>query len=90
MKDFLVFVSRSASTSGGGRGVCRLHVELEGERLPDSAGVAVSGHEQPVHQGNTSVCFFFNTFMKFSLSSSSSDAISDIHQHEIIAKLSTQ
>lgn len=33
---------------------------------------------------------FFNTFMKFSLSSSSSDAISDIHQHEIIAKLSTQ
>lgn len=58
MNDFLVFVSRSASTSGGGRGVCRLHAELEGERLPDSAGVTVSGHEQPVHQGNTSVCFF--------------------------------
>lgn len=53
--DVLVFVSRSASASGGWRGVCRLHAELEGERLPDPAGATVSGHEQPIHQGKTSV-----------------------------------
>lgn len=51
-------VSRSASASGGGRGVCRLHVELERERLPDSAGAAVSGHEQSIHQGNISFSIF--------------------------------
>lgn len=44
-------VPRSAAAPGGGRGVRRLHVELEGERLPDAAGAAVAGHEQPVHQG---------------------------------------
>lgn len=35
--------------------MCRLHVELEGERLPDSTGAAISGHEQPIHQGKKSV-----------------------------------
>ena len=50
-----MFVSRCASASGGGGGVCRLHVELERKRLPDSAGAVVSGDEQPVRQGN--VCF---------------------------------
>lgn len=54
-RDVLVFVSRSASASGGWRGVCRLHAELEGERLPDPAGATVSGHEQPIHQGKASV-----------------------------------
>lgn len=48
---FVLCVSRSAAASGGRRGVCRLHVELEGERLPDSAGATISGHEQPLHQG---------------------------------------
>lgn len=48
------YVYRRASASGGGRGMCRLQVELEGERLPDSAGAAISGHEQPIRQGEFS------------------------------------
>lgn len=44
-----IFVSRCASPSGGWRRVRCLHVELEGERLPDSAGATISGHEQSVH-----------------------------------------
>lgn len=50
----LVFVSRCASASGGWRGMCRLHVELEGERLSDFAGAIISGHEQLIRQGRMS------------------------------------
>lgn len=42
---------RCAFASGGRGGVRRLHVELEGERLPDFASASVPGHEQPLHQG---------------------------------------
>ena len=42
-------VFRSASASSRWGGVRRLHVELEGERLSDSAGATVSSDEQPLH-----------------------------------------
>lgn len=42
---------RRAAASGGRGRVCRLHVELEGKRLPDFAGASIPGHEQPLHQG---------------------------------------
>lgn len=61
----LSFVCRSASASAGRRGVRRLHVELEGERLPDSAGAIISGHEQPIHQGKKKVCFQVQLFLLF-------------------------
>lgn len=46
-----IFVSRCASPSGGWRRMCCLYVELERERLPDSAGATISRHEQSIHQG---------------------------------------